>query len=414
MVHRYVGARRIHQARPSMLLILVTWVVASLAACGTASVAGSTTPSTTTTDHRDGAGPTPEDMVEHARTLPGVDDVGLVYVDPDGAEHDAAPDTADRADWTARITIGHDLRRGEAWATETVASLTRDWPASPPSSPNLEIWLAPAAGAEVSALAYPEAPNGRDLVSDAYLMAATPGVVRAVFGGQTTDVLVRDASDLAKVADVAAAVGMDVEVVRTADGSSSLEVASVPPRPRLVVPERWPEDPAAPGCSPDDLLLSIAGHDAATGHRAMLVAGTNVSDTPCAIEGYPEIAFRTLDEQSLGVTVTHGSSFMARDPGARRVVVPVGARVLSVAGWNAMSTAEAPEGSGNWPDVTAEILLAVEPGAEPQELPLTSWVLPPQQQAEAVSLGGWPITTLDILDGAEVEMTAWAPGHTTF
>lgn len=354
------------------------------------------------------AGPTAADLAEQARAVSGVDDVSLVYVDPDGGEHDALPDAVDeRAGWVARIGIVHGIDHGTTWAAETVAALD---PQSVGQDPNLEIWLYPAAEAEVAARAYPPAADGTDPVRDAFLLAATPGVVRAVFDGDGGDVQVRDESDLAKVGDVAAVHGVAVDTIHAADDTASLAVADVPPRPEHVtVPAPWPDDPAAADCSPGQLFPAIGGHDAATGHRAMMVTATNVSAEPCAVAGYPDLAFRALDERTLDVSVVQGSSFVATDPGPARVVIPPGARVIAIVGWDAMPTAEYPEGSGNRPAVAAELLLSAVAGAEPAEVPLASHRLTPAD-AQAAGLGTWhPLTTLDIVDGGQVAVTAWEP-----
>lgn len=351
-----------------------------------------------------------EALAALAGEIPGIDEVAVDYTDPDGNVRDALPDDPDNpADWTGRIHLVHDIRGGSGWAADTVARLVASRPSTPPvPNPHLEIWLHPVALAEVSVLAYPPADSG-DPVRAAYLMGATPGVVRAVFDGTSGEVRVRDGSDLRKVADVAVAHGVQVNEIRTADGSSALDITSVPARPpRVTVDGSWPDDPAAAECTPADVRLSIAGTDAATGHRALVVAATNIDDRPCAVEGYPYIEFRSIDERPLDVTVQPGRSFMADDPGPQRIVIPSGARALAVAGWNAVPTAEYPEGGGQWPDVTAEIVLGLGTVA-PVELPLTSFALPPEELQE---MALWqPVTTLDIVDGGEVSMTAWAPDN---
>lgn len=393
-----IHSRRRLRAKATLLAV----VTAAIAGCGTAVSGTSPAPSASTPS---GAGA--EDLRSRAEAVPGIDEARLVYVDPDGSEHPDLPaDAGDSAGWVARIDLVHDLSGGSAWASETVDGLVELSPES--VGPRLEIWLDPTADADVSALAYPLPAGGGDPVRDAYLMAATPGVVRSVFDGQAGDVRVRDESDLAKVADVAVAQGVRVDTIRTADDDASLEVAAVPARPAVVdVPAPWPDDPAAPPCAPEVLHLALAGADAATGHRGLTVSATNTGGVPCAVEGYPELGFRSIDERPLDVTVTLGGSFMGRDPGAVRVVIPPGARVLAIAGWNAMSTA-GPD------DVTAEVLVAAAPGAPAVELPLTSFALSPEQAAED-DLGLWrPITSLDILDTGEVAVTAWAPTGTAF
>lgn len=251
---------------------------------------------------------------------------------------------------------------------------------------------------EVAALAYPVPSGNSRPVRDAFVMGSTPGVVRAVFDGRRGDVKVRDASDLAKVADVAAAQGVQVSAVHTADGSESLTLAKVPERPKIHDPTAWPDDPKALRCRPDDLHLEITGSDGATGHRALTVGAVNVGSKPCVIQGYPKIAFHTLDEAEIDVSVTHDGSFMADDPGPSRHVVPVGARAVAVVGWDAMPAAE----------LTSEVVLAVGDDAPMSELPLTSFVAP--RDAPTALVEQWPlVTTLDIVEGTDVSVTAWSP-----
>ncbi|WP_129665580.1 DUF4232 domain-containing protein [Phytoactinopolyspora endophytica] len=388
-------------SRTLVLIGLAGCTVAALSACGDAE---------TSTEHRTSgaaapdraASPAPSDIAEQAGAEGVIDEVSITYVDDSGDEREAPPD--DPNGWVARIDLMYEIRRlPPNHASELVAEFTADY-AEPSTGPAMEIWLRPAADAEVAAQAFPLPADSVDPVADAYLMAETPGVMRSVFDGDTADVRVRESDDLAKVGDVAAAHGVALERVQTADGGLSLDIADVPARPEHVEPEKWPEDPDAPDCSPDDLWLEIAGHDAATGHRAMILGATNVGDRPCAFEGYPELGFRTLDGRDLDVTVTQGRSFMGNDPGPRRIVLPAGARAFAVAGWDAMSTAEYPEGSGNWPDITAEVLLAAESGAPMQELPLTSFTRTPASMHA--------ISTLDIVDGGELAVTAWVPEGT--
>ncbi|TDE03385.1 DUF4232 domain-containing protein [Jiangella asiatica] len=393
--------------RPVRVLVLVVAAAAGLAGCADPAA-------DPRSDSAEPTGPTPADLVERARALSGVDEVSLVYVDPEGTEHDTPPeDASDRAGWVARIGIVHEIELGAGWVAETVTELRPEEVAG--ARPAVEIWSYPDAVAEVAALAYPLAADGADPVREAFLMASIPGVVSAAFDGRGADVQVGDESDLAKAGDVAAVHGLAVDTVSTADGTATLAVADVAPRPEpITVPLPWPDDPAAPDCAPGQLFPAIAGHDAATGHRAMMVTATNVGAEPCAVEGYPELAFRAIDERALDVTVAPGPSFMAQDPGATRVVVPPGARVVAVVGWNAMPTAEYPEGSGNRPASTAEVLLSPTAGGEPAELPLASHHLTPEQAQATDLAGSWdPITTLDIVDGGVVEVTAWAPEGTS-
>lgn len=356
----------------SLRTLLALFVTLVLAGCGQSLTSAST-----------GA----DEIVTDARALPGVDDVTVHYLGPDGDEHAERPD--DPAGWTMRLVLVHDAALGSGWAIETVDALLDGRPES--AAPRLEIWLRPVtpADADIAARAYP-APAAGDPVGDAYVFAGTPGVARAVFDGETADVRVHDASDLAKVADVAAVNHAGAEVVRTLDDSAELAVADVPPRPPNVPGGEPPASPEAPDCDPAGLRLELAGSDAALGSRFLLLGATNTGAAPCTLRGHPQLSFRTLTEQPLAVAVVPSAD-------AAPVIVPPGGRSEAMLDWNAMPTA------GN-PDLTYEVLLAAVPGAPVSELPLTSLVL-----MDAGTHG-----PLDIVDGGEVAVTAWRPAGTAF
>lgn len=373
-------------------------LLAVLAGCGTAT--GQPAGSGDTPTSAVSAGPTPlaEHLAAEALDTYGVDEVRITYLDPDGAEHDRVA-AGEAAGWTVQLHVAPRRHLGASWASENVPALAEQWPAGTAA---LEIWVEPT-DTVVVARAYPPAADGSDLVRAAVLLGDTPGVVRSVFDGTTADVRVGDPADAAKVGDVAVVHGIAVDAIRSADGEPLLALADVPPRPVPVeVPLPWPDDAAAPDCAAEDLWVELAGSDAATGHRGMALFATNVGGRPCAVEGYPELSFRTLDGRPLDVTTVNGATFMSGDPGAHRIVVPPLARVRAVAGWDAMSTAEDPA-TGEGPAQTAELVLAVAAGMPPREVPLTS--APPIPELGPSS----PPSSFDILDGALVEITAWAP-----
>lgn len=372
-----------------------------LAACGS---------TTTQPGAAAGGAPDPEAIVADARALPGVDDVTFHYRDPDGEEHAEPPaDPAEWTAWTLRLDLVNRAEYGAGGAVEAMDDLDEAWqllsappPAATPGAaptpfpmPQLEVWLHPVTptGSQITVRAYP-LPEVRDAVGgpigDAFLFAGTPGVVRAVFDGETADVRVGDASDLTKVADVAAVQGAGVGVIRTLDDSAELPVADVAPRPAYTASADWPADPSAAECDPATLRLEITGSDAALGSRYLFLGATNTGSAPCAVQGHPDLTFRTLAEEPLAVTVV-----AAPDPA--RVVIPPGARAMAVVEWNAMPTADDP-------DLTYEVVTAVVAGAPATELPLTSWVVE----------GYGPHTYLDIVDGGEVESTAWLPDGSEF
>ena len=120
--------------------------------------------------------------------------------------------------------------------------------------------------------------------------------------------------------------------------------AIVEPQPTFTPP---PPASVAPGdflipagwCTADQISLLAGGGDAATGHRQFSFSATNVSDAPCVLEGYPDVAFGNDESGDLGVNVFHGGSFMTEDAGAAPITLGPGARALTQLGWNANATA---------------------------------------------------------------------------
>jgi hypothetical protein len=131
-------------------------------------------------------------------------------------------------------------------------------------------------------------------------------------------------------------------------------------------------------CTPERAMLLKGEPDAATGHRGLPIRLMNFSDQPCAIEGYPDVAFGDQNQHLLAVTVEQGGSFMAQDPGPQRIEVPAGGYAVSVLGWDAAS----PHGAL----VTKTVYAAPTAG---------------------MTRGSWPID-LDIIEGSTVAITAWA------
>lgn len=131
-------------------------------------------------------------------------------------------------------------------------------------------------------------------------------------------------------------------------------------------------------CTPEQSALLRVGGDAATGHRIYTVRLMNFSEGTCVLDGYPDLAFADADGSQLDVTVTHGGSFMAQDPGPARIEVPAGGYAIFSFGWDAQS--------GPDDEQVATLFAAAYPG---------------------YPRGSWP-ESLDIFDGSEVTVTAWA------
>lgn len=162
----------------------------------------------------------------------------------------------------------------------------------------------------------------------------------------------------------------------------------------------WPDDPSVRACTDDDVDLALGHGDAATGHRAQVVTATSTASDACALAGYPAVGFLAPDGRAFDVTVVHGSSFMATDPGPVRFVLPPGGGAVAVLGWDAIPTAGVD-------DLTVAVALGVGGAGTTVDLPLSS--------AAPQSDGGSTVPSeLDVADGSEVEVTAWAPLGYTF
>ncbi|MCU1425208.1 MAG: hypothetical protein JWM51_1499 [Microbacteriaceae bacterium] len=138
-----------------------------------------------------------------------------------------------------------------------------------------------------------------------------------------------------------------------------------PPPPASVAPGEFQIDPS--WCRSDQLSIVSLGGDAATGHRMLTIGATNMSDTGCVLNGYPDVAFGNPETGDLGVVLYRGGSFMTEDAGATPITLEPGAGAIAALGWNANSTA----GGGG----TMTVYVAPYPGAErtsvPEELDVT-------------------------------------------
>ncbi len=136
----------------------------------------------------------------------------------------------------------------------------------------------------------------------------------------------------------------------------------------------------ADACTPDRATLLLGTADGATGHRAQSIRLMNISEEPCVVEGYPDIAFADQNGHALDVAVRPGSSFLATDPGSAPVTVLPQGEATAVIGWDANATDGA---------IVARALHAS--------------LLPGYDR------GSWPVE-LDIVSGSEVAITVWHLG----
>lgn len=145
------------------------------------------------------------------------------------------------------------------------------------------------------------------------------------------------------------------------------------------VPTAAPADvePGEGACTAENTTILTPPPDGATGHRGQALTLVNVSEEPCTIEGYPDVAYGDQNGHLLDVTVERGRSFMAEDPGAAPVTLQPQGAATAVIGWDANSV--------NGQLAARSIWVAVLPGEQ-----RLSWDMP-----------------LDIVPGATVHVTAW-------
>lgn len=145
------------------------------------------------------------------------------------------------------------------------------------------------------------------------------------------------------------------------------------------VPTAGPSEgsPAEGSCTAGNTTILTPPPDGATGHRAQALTLVNVSEEPCTIEGYPDVAYGDQNGFLLDVTVERGRSFMAEDPGAAPVVLQPQEAASAVIGWDANSV--------NGQLAARTVWVAVLPGEQ-----RLVWDMP-----------------LDIIPGATVYVTAW-------
>lgn len=156
-------------------------------------------------------------------------------------------------------------------------------------------------------------------------------------------------------------------------------IPSPAPLPEGVEP--WTRDPDASYCTTEAVRFTLSAPDAALGSRYLSVFATNVSNQPCAVQGLAAIEFfNGLGESQEDVTIIATPTISPE-----LVLIPAGETAMSTMKWAAMSTA-------NDPDETESLEVSLFPGLEPVKL------IPRIDGQD---------TTLDVLDGAEVEVSPW-------
>ncbi|WP_342024951.1 DUF4232 domain-containing protein [Arthrobacter citreus] len=97
---------------------------------------------------------------------------------------------------------------------------------------------------------------------------------------------------------------------------------------------------ADPGwCTGDEVLSTVGGWDAATGHRGARIIIQNTGDRTCILQGYPDLAFEDTDGWAMGITAVHGGSFMTEDTTGGPISLAPGQAASADIGWNGTSGA---------------------------------------------------------------------------
>lgn len=148
---------------------------------------------------------------------------------------------------------------------------------------------------------------------------------------------------------VVGALGLGGLGAASAGGQAALNAQyadEVPPEPAEPVTEPVPD--VAPGewtvdplwCTDGQLEYSVGAGDAGLGSRILPMFATNVSDAPCALESYPDVAFSTAVGTPIAVRVDHGGGMMAEDSGVERVELLPGGQATAALTWRGQPASE--------------------------------------------------------------------------
>ena len=141
----------------------------------------------------------------------------------------------------------------------------------------------------------------------------------------------------------------------TTDGKPS--ITQLTPRPlgptpfTTVHPKPTPRPtpaprPQRPTCPASGASITVGPVEAAVGHRAVAVKLTNCGSTPITVDGYPDIAVLDADRRAMNVTITHGTSYMAIDPGPAKLLLHKGETAVAAISWSNTVEAGADKASG--------------------------------------------------------------------
>jgi len=130
--------------------------------------------------------------------------------------------------------------------------------------------------------------------------------------------------------------GCGTETATTAGGgppSVSTPAPSVAHRPTPT--------PPPPTCPASGASITVGPVEPALGHRAVVLKLTNCRTKPLTLNGYPQVAVLDARRRTMNVTITHGTSYMARDPGPTPIRLHKGESALAAVSWsNTVEVAE--------------------------------------------------------------------------
>lgn len=126
--------------------------------------------------------------------------------------------------------------------------------------------------------------------------------------------------------------GSEPKPYKTAEGPSPTPTPTKPPKT----------------CPPSGASITAGPVEPALGHRAMVVTLTNCRAKTLTLNGYPEIAVLDGKRAKLKVSVVHGSSYMATDPGPRKIQLRKGESALAAVSWSNTVEAGLDKGEGSF------------------------------------------------------------------
>lgn len=127
-------------------------------------------------------------------------------------------------------------------------------------------------------------------------------------------------------------------------------------------------------------MITVGPVDAALGHRAVIVKLTNCHSAPITVNGYPAVIVLDAGRRPMKLTIAHGTSYMAIDPGPSRIRLTHGQSALAVIAWS--NTVEVAEDN-----LTGTYLAIASHTGQPPVI--------------------WPVTT-DVGTTAKLTLTAWS------